>query len=332
MGYLEKAMLGMSLNKKKPKTLETLTVALLILRAIPRGRKVTAKDLQAILSAQGIQRDLRSVQRMVRKLAKQFDIQCDRREKPFGYSWGAQAPALVLPHLSRQESLLLSLAREQLKNLLPHRVLIAMSGLFEQAKSNLLPKPDTQLERQWLQKVRVVSEMQPLLPPSIRAGVMDAVTEALYSNRWLSVDYENRLNERKQGLVMPLGLVQQGPRLYLVCQFEGYSNQRILAVHRLQAASVTPTHFDRPDFDLAAYEADGQLAVANGPRIQLKFELETAAAKHLLESRLSEDQTVEDLGSHQRFTATVNQTLLLDRWLNSFGAQVRNIEKSGIDT
>jgi hypothetical protein len=30
-------------------------------------------------------------------------------------------------------------------------------------------------------------------------------------------------------------------------------------------------------------------------------------------------------------TATVQQTLLLDRWLNSFGGQVRNVKKESTD-
>lgn len=317
---------------KKPKTLETLKVCLEVLRSLSKTRKITSTEISARVQAAGFDRDERSIQRLLAELTEAFEgIERDESSTPYGYKWQPSAASLVLPGLTPQESLLLMLAKRQMMPLLPPRTVQHMSGFFDQAQHNLRHNAEAMLEKQWLSKVRVVSETQPLLSPNIPDGVLDAVSHALYANLWLSVDYTNQKDERKQALVMPLGLVQQGPRLYLVCQFAGYDNQRLLALHRMQAATLTPTHFDRPGFDLDAYEADGQLAVANGPRIRLCFELEKVAAKHLMESRLSEDQTVEDLGSHQRFTATVNQTLVLDRWLNSFGGQIRNIQKTEVE-
>lgn len=56
--------------------------------------------------------------------------------------------------------------------------------------------------------------------------MFDAVSEALYYNRWLNIDYSNAHGTRRQVEVMPLGLAQQGSRLYLVCRFKGYDNER----------------------------------------------------------------------------------------------------------
>ncbi|WP_257266243.1 hypothetical protein [Endozoicomonas sp. ONNA2] len=39
--------------------------------------------------------------------------------------------------------------------------------------------------------------------------------------------------------VMPLGLAQQGPRLFLVCRFKGYDDERNLAMHRMLSAHST---------------------------------------------------------------------------------------------
>jgi predicted DNA-binding transcriptional regulator YafY len=316
---------------KKPDTLETLRLAIELLRRIPRHRKVSTTELHKELNAAGFERDERSIQRLLKTLSEHFDIERDDRSLPYGYRWNSQGQGLMVPTLNRQESLLLLLAEQHLQALLPPNVLQSMDGFFRQARANLAPHQDAQLEKQWLGKVRVVSETQPLLPPKMADGVLAAVTGALYSNHWLDVDYTNQKDERKTYHVMPLGLAQQGPRIYLVCRFEGYDNQRILALHRINTATDCGLSFERPDFDLAAYDGEGHFAVGNGERIRLQFEIDKAPGKHLLESTLAEDQFVIEGPDSYTITATVQQTLLLDRWLNSFGAGIRNISKTPVD-
>ncbi len=86
---------------------------------------------------------------------------------------------------------------------------------------------------------------QPLLPPKIVPGVFEIVSESLYSNRWLHLDYRNSGGKRGKVEVMPLGLAQQGPRLYLVCRYRGYDNERSLALHRILSAEMSTLTFDR---------------------------------------------------------------------------------------
>jgi hypothetical protein len=178
--------------------------------------------------------------------------------------------------------------------------------------------------------VRVVSETQPLLPPQLAKGVLDNVTSALFDNHWLEVNYLNQKDERQRTRVMPLGLAQQGPRLYLVCRFDGYDNQRILALHRFKSAQDSGQPFERPDFNLASYDGEGHFAVGNGQRIRLQFDIDKGPGRHLLESPLSPVQNVQFTPTGYTITATVQQTLLLDRWMNSFGGQVRNICKTAV--
>ncbi|WP_291931113.1 WYL domain-containing protein [Limnohabitans sp.] len=316
---------------KKPDTFETLSLALEMLRRIPRARKVSTKELHEQLQAAGFERDERSIQRLLKLLSERFGIERDERSLPYGYRWGEREQGFMMPGLNRQESLLLLLAQQQLSHLLPPSVMRSMDGFFKQARANLAPHQNAKLEQEWLHKVRVVSETQPLLPPRLQDGVLDAVSAALYANHWLEVDYTNQKDERKTHRVMPLALVQQGPRLYMVCRFEGYNNQRILALQRINAATDTGLPFERPeDFDLATYEGEGHLAVSNGPRIHLQFDIDKGAGFHLLESPLAEDQNVQFGPEGYTITATVPQTLLLDRWLNSFGGQIRNIRKTAV--
>ena len=235
-----------------------------------------------------------------------------------------------MPNLTPQESLLLQLAEEHLKNLLPARLMKSMEGFFSQAKRNLGPESSARLEREWPGKVRVVATSQPLLPPKIVTGVFEVVSEALYSNHWLHLDYRNSGGKRSRVEVMPLGLVQQGPRLYLVCRYRGYDNERNLALHRILSAEMSTLTFDRPrEFDLKRYDDDGRFGFGDGERIRLTFRIARSAALHLLESPMSADQQVVELDDETlELSATVVDSAMLDWWLRGFGEMVNNVRKA----
>lgn len=303
-------------------------LALELLKRIPRNRYITAPELHGQLQAAGIERTRRTIERQLESLVEEFDIERDDRAKPFGYRWKSHARGLSLPMLNEQESLLLALAERYLQNLLPASVMQSMNGFFYQARSNLLggdaPKP----ERQWLNKVRVVDVTQPLLPPVIAPGVFEAVTTALYRNLWLDLRYRNASGKLAEHHVMPLGLAQQGPRLYLVCRFDGYTNERSLALHRIKNATVSGLGFTPPaGFSLEQYDADGRFGFGEGRKITLTFSIAKEAGYHLLESPLSKDQKVEETEKGYRIQATVVDSAQLQWWLNGFGQNVWAVEK-----
>lgn len=314
---------------KRSDTLETVLLAVELLRRIPRGRKVTASELHRQLKDAGIDRDLRTIQRQLEMLSEHFEIERDDRCKPYGYRWLEQAKALAVPNLTPQESLLLQLAEEHLKNLLPSRLMKSMEGFFSQAKRNLGPDSSARLEREWPGKVRVVATSQPLLPPKIVPGVFEIVSEALYSNRWLHLDYRNSAGKRNKVEVMPLGLVQQGPRLYLVCRYRGYDNERNLALHRILSAEMSTLTFDRPkEFDLKKYDDAGRFGFGDGEKIRLTFRIERNAGIHLQESPLSSDQKVIELeGGNLEVTATVVDSAMLEWWLRGFDDAVSHVRR-----
>lgn len=309
---------------KRPDTIETVVLAIELLRRIPRSHKVTAHELHQQLEQAGIQRDLRTIQRQLQLLCEHFDIERDDREKPYGYRWLEHSKALVVPNLSAQESLLLRLAEEHLRPLLPTRLMNSMQGFFAQARRNLGPDSSAKLEREWTDKVRVVATTQPLLPPKIAPGVMEAVSEALYRNHWLRVDYRNSGGKRGDFEVMPLGLAQQGPRLYLVCRYRGYDNERSLAVHRILGAEVSTLPFERPkEFDLKRYDDAGNFGFGNGELIRISFQITRNAGLQLRETPLSADQEIVELeNGWWQVSATVVDTRLLRRWLRGFGEDV----------
>jgi predicted DNA-binding transcriptional regulator YafY len=316
---------------RRPDSLETLQISLELLRRIPKGRTVTASELREQLAEAGFERDMRSIQRQLEVLSEYYDLDRDEGSKPYRYSWKPYAKGLSLPSLSTQESLLLILAEQHLKALLPARLMKSMEGFFAQAHTQLGDKASNQREREWLGKVRVVSTTQPLLPPKIDPVVFDQVSNALYGNLWLEIDYQNAAGKRAKSRVMPLGLAQQGARMYLVCRFDGYDNERSLALNRIVSVRASTLVFDRPkEFDLKKYDDDGRFGYGNGERISLQFRIDKEAGLHLLESPLSADQEVRELADEYEITATVVDSAMLDWWLRGFGESVSEISKRRI--
>lgn len=119
---------------------------------------------------------------------------------------------------------------------------------------------------------------------------------------------------------MPLGLAQQGPRSYLVCRFQGYDNERILALHRMSSARSTSLTFERPKgFDLKQYSDDARFTFGEGKKVKLSFRIKKDAGLHILESQLSEDQTYKEHEGCYEISATVVDSRQLEWWLNGFG-------------
>lgn len=315
---------------KRPDTRETVLLALELLKRIPRSRKVSARELHEQLPPD-LGRDLRTVQRQLDMLAQAFDIERDDTSKPYGYRWKERGAGLSLPTLSEQESLLLALAEEHLRHLLPASLMKSMAGFFAQAHRRLEGPGVNHREREWLGKVRVVSQTQPLIAPKLVPGVFDTVSQALYLNRWLALDYRNADGRRSSIQIMPLGLAQQGPRLYLVCRYRGFDNERSLAMHRILKAEMCAAEFRRPaDFKLEHYDDDGRFGFGEGERIKLVFRIDAEAGRHLLETPLSADQEVSDLAGRLQVSATVVDSAQLKWWLRGFGSAVSVIAPHGL--
>ena len=317
---------------KKADTLETVLMAIEMLKRIPRGRKISASELHEQLAEKGMIRDIRTIQRLLEVLSEKFDIERDDRNKPYGYQWKELSKGLELPYLTEQESLLLQLAQQHLRPLLPSEMMRSLNTFFEQASRNLSFANNSKLAKQWLSKIRVISTTQPLLSPTIEPTVMDEVSNALYGNNWLDIDYTNAAGERKQAEIMPLGLAQQGHFLYLVARFKGYDNERSLALHRFSTAKKSVRTFERPkEFDLQKYDDDGRFGFGDGQYIKLTLKIKKAAGLHIVEAPLAKDQTVKEQDGCYVIQANIVDSEILDRWLRGFGDAVVEVSKQRVD-
>ena len=305
-----------------------VNLGLEILKRLPKQRKITAKEIKSQLQNSGIERSLRTIQRNLDMLSQSFDIEKDETSKPYGYRWINTASPFSVSTLSAQESVLLNLAHSYLTNLLSPQILKSLDGFFDQAKYHLCPTQKNEKERKWLKKVCIVSEGVPMLAPDIDPVVFEIISEALYDDKILNIDYYNSKQEEKSAQIIPLGLAQQGKRFYLVCQFNGYDDARNVAVHRIRKAKISTFTFKRPvDFRLSQYDADGHFGFSGNKKCQLNFCISKYEGFHLLETPLSSDQEVVEFEKHYQITASVIDSLRLNQWLKGFGDNVWNIDK-----
>lgn len=313
--------------KPRKNDLDGVMIALEILKRIPRVRKVSAKEIHTQLFAAGYERNLRSIQRQLDVLSGRFDIERDVSSEPYGYRWKEKAAGLSLGGFTEKEAVLFALAEAHLKPLLPPSLMRSMASFFDQANAVLKDPNAGGAAREWRRKVRVVSTTQPLLPPKLSRGVFEAVAEALYRDHWLEIEYRNISKFKQTAKVMPLGLAQQGSRHYLICRFDGYDDERSLALHRMLKAKDTGLAFKRPgNFDLARYDAEGRFGFGQGKVIKLKIRIGKDIGEHIVESPLSLTQEVLDVGNDYEISASVVESDQLVWWLRGFGKHVQVLE------
>lgn len=318
---------------RKDTAAQDALLILAILRRIPRRGWITSTEIGKALAESGREVPTRRLQRILRELTDDpaFEVEINTTSKPYAYRRSVPDPTLASMTLSPQVSLLVRMAQEYLKHQLPAPLVKSLDYLFEEAQETLNESARSSRAAMWLRKVAFVPESVPMVPPNIKPRIFEAVSEALYRESKLEIDYVNNQDEEKRGIVSPLGLVQQGCRVYLVCRFDGYENIRHLALHRLQKARALDFAAERPkDFALDRYVASRHFNYSNGRRVRLVLEFESDVfAKNLQETPLNRRQTLERLpDGFWRLEAEVDDTKVLDGWIVSWNlANIRLSEK-----
>jgi predicted DNA-binding transcriptional regulator YafY len=305
-----------------------------VLRMIPRyPRKVTIQVIRAGLRDNGIAVGGRTVYRDLAALSQVFPLVVDERGKPYGWSWQADAVAVDVPNLSVTEALAFKLIEQFLETLIPHATLVQLAPYFRMAEKRLSTPAKDSAVHAWPDKVRAVSSNQELKPPWVDPQVQEAVSNALLFENQLRILYQRRaepnLNEHR---IHPLALVQRGPVTYLVATFKDYNDPRLLALHRVHAATVLPERSVRPaNFDIDRYIASGAFGFGDGEKIQIEVIFEKDAADHLHKAPLSADQEIVPVDeNHVLVSATIVKTPQLEWWLLGFGDKVEVLKPKAL--
>lgn len=293
--------------------------------------------------------DERSVQRALALLSDAGFLEAVNPDaKPLQWRWPKGRKYMTLPRLSDQEILAFRLLELFLKPLLPRESYQALRPYFETARDEIDRMLFWAPIKNWEAKVRVVPPAQPLLPPEPpillasedereawhrdQRAVRDAVLAALFENRQCRIEYRQLWRDEPAiWTVHPLVYLQRGPAFYLLCTIDDYADVRQLALHRMLSATALdakarpPANFD-PDREVQRAQGMG-----GGEPIRLVARFWKRAGLHLLETRLSADQVVEDADADLfRLTATVDDTAQLRWWLLSFGSKVEVLEPEGL--
>ncbi len=305
---------------------QTLLRQWTMLRTIPRYPfKITASELTAKLIDEQFSVSKRTVERDLIDLSRSFPLVLDDRNKPYGWSWLRDAPSFNLPGLSSHEALMLAMAEDYLKELLPSVTNEVLGPHFSAAKRALKEQYNSKNISNWHSKVRSVSANQPLISPQISSEIQKVVSEGLLTEKQLEITYQKiGVEDIQEHRIHPLALVNRGNLSYLMVTFYDYQDIRLLAIHRIKSAElINETAIIPKDFDLDMEIAKGRLSFGNGEMIQLVVEFTLEVGEYFLETPISEDQVYIESENKIKITATVADTPQLKWWILGLGAKVK---------
>lgn len=314
----------------KASTQNTLKFVLDLMSLIPLApRALDAQTLTQQLRDIGHIKDQRTVQRTLNDIQSYYPtLECRDESKPFGWSWSAKALPITVPAMSIDQAIVLTLAERVLPGSLPGNVHRAISPYFDAAHATLKREVSSSKAAKWPKKVAFSSSAFALKPMQVTSNRMTTITQAVIEERWLEIRYRNANDVVTQSRVKPLGLILEGPRNYLVAQFERFDtpadSPRTLALSRIETAHVTDDSFTYPaGFSLEEFVASQPTGWGTGNLIRVTLSVLPHLGRVLSESPMSEDQIVTR-GDHHDDDWTVQATVLeserLVWWLLSFGA------------
>jgi predicted DNA-binding transcriptional regulator YafY len=304
---------------------------------IPRyPRRIDTASIESLMERQGITIHRRSIQRDLEKLSDIFPLTCDDRDKPFGWSWSADAAAFDIPTMSPPAALAYRMVGEFMSGMFPKEIFKQLAPHFSHANA-VLGQTDKDTLKDWPDKVRTISRTQPLLPPDMISGCFDVVSDSLLEGKCFQVTYLRRgQSQPVDWTVTPLGLVLHDRLITLVCTMGNYiklKDVRTMHLHRIQTAQRIDKEAVIPEgFSLDEYLATGVFGYRRDVgTIRIKALFEKDATIHLEETPLSADQQLtEQPDGDVLVEASVADTGQLRWWLLGFGGRVEVLEPQGL--
>lgn len=179
--------------------------------------------------------------------------------------------------------------------------------------------------RAWMDKTTRLDGRYPLIAPQVRAGVLDAVLDALYRDGCIEIHYQNGRTstvEPRQFTVLPLALVEKGPVLYLVAdrpRTEGGTKRHLLRMDRIHAVAACDAVLARDAaFSLDAYvreERTFEFFSEPPVKLVLRVREEGGFVSPFRELKFSEDQVITDKAGGFMLEATVTPSVSLSNLL-----------------
>lgn len=289
---------------------------------------ITSSEIRQRLAEEGfsvserqIQRDLRSIhEALPEDLARQSGGSAKDR-----WYWYRNARVGNLTGRSLSEALALSTLAGKYRHLVPASILANLDAPIERARQFLASTPQPHV-RHWPDKLVSIHGPVYRLPPETDPNVADTVTEAVYTERKLEVEYRAGSDDDAEDAheeVDALGLLNRNNLTYLITD-----STEPIPLHRIRSAKALTITVPRPVRE-PLQDSYWRPPLHTDVKRQLKLVLETddELAKELQEQPLGTDQRVSD---REDCSALVEVTARNDRslidWLLVNGRRCRVIE------
>ena len=294
-----------------------------MLRAIPRWpQTITVAALKSAMDDDGFRPGRTTVDRDLAELARHFPITADTSGKTHRWSWAKGASIEFLPSLTVPQCLALTLAQQQLRDLLPQTMFKALGPVFEVAKRELA-KSDW---KEWPNRTAVAPPAFTLLPPKINAKVLADVQNAINRRLCMTAKYRSKGTKvPRMRSINPLGLLVRGTVQYLICLLPEYKDEpRQLCLHRMSATTLgTERCRELHGFTMRRYAR--KITQDSKGTIRLRLLMDETSAEHIRETPLSTYQTWRPVAGTKKVEvgATVDEDVELKRWLLSLGSEAQ---------
>ncbi|WHN64970.1 WYL domain-containing protein [Cysteiniphilum sp. QT6929] len=248
------------------------------------------------------------------------------------YSWDRNASFLNFSRFSQDVSLYLLFADSHLRYLTPVNVNQKIVPVIEHAHKTL-KKSQYQTSRSWIDKFAMTSRSAVLKAAAINEQVFGKLTEAIYHERRIKLDYVKRgksVVDTYEG--MPLGLSLKDHAMYLWLQKEddNAGSRRSLHVQRIQQIEVLDEPFIYPkDFNLHHAVEQGIEYLSEKPekvvlRAYRNERYDTGL--HFEENKLADDQQITHHPEYTEISATLKVSGEFVWWVLGFGAHLEVVE------
>lgn len=189
------------------------------------------------------------------------------------------------------------------------------------------PSPGIALDEK---KICILPDNLRLKPAAINYKVFSTVLKALKEAHSVRIKYKNRLDATSEPVVHPLGIMQRGPRIYLIAlkeDGEGKESDRKYALDRILNAEICKSVRKKNiDFSFSEYIATGKADFSDGEMIQFEAVVSGYVETLLYDCPLNDTQDLvpiegEEMGS--ALTVTIPSSGQLLRWILSCGSNIK---------
>lgn len=300
----------------------------LILRLLPgKDNPLNSQAIHQRVLNQGIEADIRTVQRDLKELSQKYPHVRSRKENKANLWWAEKS-------LSRLS--MLPTDAMNLVMIMDHAARFGMAAqveklapLREYARSLLKGK---HLDQDYSGKVISNTRFVTLEAGAVKPEALEVVQQALLDESSVEVSYLKRgASEPKSLLLKPLGLSYQDSNIYLSCVFKGLPPGNIAALPLQRFISARTTFEDLPapqDYDINSVAAQRSLVNLKSDRpVRLELRISPTLCERLQENALTADQRLHaDADGWWRLSANLHLSQGLELWLLGQGEHVEVIE------